>query len=181
MIKKDYCMDVNYYLTGLRGNVDNDIMYMPTDNGFIYDSNTLINTIMKSPQELIIINYEIDDCKNVEEIKDRLKKIDVVIGNLYNYISQNNIGLFISSLYGLEKEMYNNKNELCKINFSKRSPVIVADKSISGNNYSLRDGTVYDLCNSILKNINGNYKLDGVLKKKSGLMSIFFKKPKGGN
>ena len=176
MAKKDYCQDINYYMTGLRGTFDNDLKYMPTDNEFIYDGNTLINTISNLQQELIIINYEIDDAKNVEELKGKLSKIDTVIGYLYNYAIQNNVGLFISSLYGIEKEMYNNKHELCKINFSVRAPVIIIDKNISKSNYSLGVGTVYDLSNSIIKNINSLYKNSGLLKKKNGVMSIFYKK-----
>lgn len=179
MAKKDYCQDINYYMTGLRGIYDNDLRYMPTDNGFIYDGSTLVNTINSLSQELIIINYEIDDAKTIEELKDRLSKIDTVLGYLYNYVNQNNVGLFISSLYGIEKEMYNSKHELCKINFSVRAPLLIIDKSINKNNYTLNTGTAYDLSNTVLKNINGTYGISGLLRKKSGLASIFYKK--GGN
>ena len=175
MAKQEYCPEINNYLTGLRNTYEESIKYMPTDNGFIYDGNILLNTIVSLKEELVIVNYEIDDCKTVEEIKDRLSKIDNVIGILYGYTSQNNIGLFISSLYGLEKELYNNKHELCKINFSVRAPVIVADPSITKNNYTLEEGTVFNLANSVYKNINGNYRHEGIVKRKKGILSIFKK------
>jgi bisphosphoglycerate-independent phosphoglycerate mutase (AlkP superfamily) len=175
MAKKDYCMTINNYLTGLRNIYDNDLKYMPSDNGFIYDGPTLLNTVKTLKEDLIIVNFEIDDCKTIEEIKDRLSKIDSVIGTIYSYTSQNNIGLFISSLYGLERQMYNAKHELCKINFSTRVPVVVADASITKKNYTIAEGTVYDLANSIYRNINSQYKLEGIVQKKKGILSIFKK------
>ena len=175
MDKKDKCNDINYYMTGLRNNMDESLRYMPTDNGFIYDSNTLINTINSLSQELIIVNYEIDDCKTVEEIMDRLKKIDVVIGSLYEFATNNNHGLFISSLYGIEKEMYNNKHILCPVNFSTRVPAIIVDKSLTKAVYSFNEGTVYDLSNTIFYNINNAFKNSGLLKKKSTLSKMFHK------
>ena len=175
MAKKDYCININNYLTGLRNVFDNDLKYMPTDNGFIYDGPTLLNVISSLKEELVIVNFEIDDCKTVEEIKDRLYRIDSVIGTIYGYTSQNNMGLFISSLYGLERQMYNVKHELCKINFSTRVPVVVADASITKKNYIITEGNVYDLANSVYKNINSQYKIEGIVQKKKGLLSIFKK------
>ena len=175
MAKKDYCININNYLTGLRNIFDNDLKYMPTDNGFIYDGPTLLNVISSLKEELVIVNFEIDDCKTVEEIKDRLYRIDSVIGTIYGYTSQNNMGLFISSLYGLERQMYNVKHELCKINFSTRVPVVVADASITKKNYIITEGNVYDLANSVYKNINSQYKIEGIVQKKKGLLSIFKK------
>ena len=175
MAKKDYCNDINNYLTGLRNTFDQDLKYMPTDNGFIYDATTMLNTIKTISEDLIIINYEIDDCKTIEEIKDRLARIDKVIGAIYSYTNENSFGLFISSLYGLEKEMYNSRHEICKVNFSGRFPLIVADKAINKGGYSLSEGNVFDLANSIYKNINPNYKIEGIIKRKKGLLSIFKK------
>jgi len=175
MDKKNKCQNINYYLTGLRNTIDNDLKYMPTDNNFIYDINSLLNVIKNSSQELIIINYELEDCKNVEEIQGRLYKIDTIIGALYEYTKENNFGLFISSLYGMEKELYNNKYELCKINFSVRVPVVIIDNYLNKNTFTLREGSVYDLSNTILYNINAKYKNTGLVKKKTALSKLFHK------
>lgn len=175
MAKTDACMEINNYLTGLRNTYDPDLKYMPTDNGFIYDGPTLLNTIKGLKEDLVIVNFGIDDCKIVEEIKDRLSTIDKVIGTLYEYTSQNNIGLFVSSLYGIDKQMYNSRHELCKVNFSSRVPVLVADPAIDKSKYILSEGSLYDLGNAIYKNINGSFKLEGIIKKKGGLFSMFNK------
>lgn len=180
MDKKDRLGYINYYMTGLRNNMDPDLKYMPTDNDFIYNADVLINTISSAPQELIIVNYDITDCKTLEEIKDKLAKIDVVIGKVYEYAMANDGGLFITSLYGMEKDVLNSRHEVCKVNFSARVPVVIVDKLLSKVNYTFIESTLYDLSNTIFWNLNKSFKNSGIIKKKSSLMSIFYKKPKGG-
>lgn len=174
--KKDNCSYINYYFTGLRNNVDPDLKYFATDDGFIYDKDKLISFIKEKNQELIIINYEINSCKYIDDIEDRLKQIDDVIGALDTYVSEISGALFISSLYGIEKEMYNKKRELHKINFSVRVPLIVDDNNYNKTSYSISEGNLYDLSNTIFKNINDTYKGNSLIKKKSSLLSIFYKK-----
>ena len=127
-------------------------------------------------QELIIINYDISDCKLVDDIEEKLRKIDIIIGVLDTYVKEISGALIISSLYGIEKELYNKKQELCKINFSVRVPIIVDDISYSKNSYSLSEGSIYDLSNTVFKNINNKYKGNSLIKRKSSLLSIFYKK-----
>ncbi len=178
MDKKDKCSFINYYLTGLRNEIDPSLKYLPTDDNFIYDPAKVVETIQKYDNELYIINYEIDTCKTFEEILERLKKIDAVIGALNDYISNNKMSMFISSLYGLEKMLYNSKQELLKINFSGRVPLIIVDDEINLVDYNINEGNLYDLCNSILWNINKEYTTEGLIKKKSRFFSFLYKKPK---
>ena len=177
--KKANCSYINYYLTGLRNTVDDSLKYLATDDGFIYDENKLLEVLRNYNQELIIINYEIDSCKTFEEIKDRLTAIDKMIGVIDNYIRENKMALFISSLYGFEKNLYNAKQELLKINFYGRCPVVIDDDSYSLATHSIVEGSLYDLSNTIFSNINPAYKATGIIKKKSSLLSFLYKKPKG--
>lgn len=176
--KKDKCGIINYYLTGLRNEVDESLKYYPTDDNFIYDPAKLIEFIKTYDKELLIINTEIDDCKTIEEIQERLKTIDNIIGELEKYCMSNNIGLYISSLYGLEKEMYNAKAELCKVNFYSKVPLIICDNTIDFSNYIIDEGSLFELANTLLFTINNKYIVSGLLRKKSKLFSIFMKKPK---
>ena len=178
MDQKDKCSFINYYLTGLRNDVDPNLKYLPTDDGFIYDANKLIETIKTYNNDLYIINFEIDSCKTYEELIDRLKKIDVVIGELDKYIHENHASMFITSFYGLEKMMYNVKQELLKINFSGRVPLIIDDDEINLSEYTINEGSLFDLCNSILWDINKEYTTQGLIKRKSKLFSFLYKKPK---
>ena len=176
---KDKCPFINYYLTGLKNEIDPNLKYMPTDDGFIYNKDLVISNLQaQNDKDLIILNYDISDCKTVEELIERLKQIDVVIGAVHEYTTNNKYGLFISSLYGFQKEMYNAKHELCNINFSGKVPVIIDDAGIVSSNYNVDDGNLHDLCDTILKNINSDYKESGLLRKKSSLLSFLYKKPK---
>ena len=139
---KEKCPYINYYLTGLRNNVDENIRYMASDSGFIYEPSQLLQIINSSNENFIIINYEIDTCKLVDDISEILKKIDIVIGELDKLVSENKITLFISSLYGIEKEMYNSKHEVGKVNFSVRVPLVVDDYYFNKTGYTLNEGTV---------------------------------------
>ena len=176
--KKENCSIINYYLTGLRNTVDDSLKYLATDDGFIYDENRLLEILRQYNQELIIINYEIDTCKTLEEIVDRLKSIDKMIGVLDKYVRENNMAMFISSLYGFEKSLYNAKQELLKINFYGKSPVIIDDPSYSLATHSVVEGSLYDLSNTIFSNMDPNYKATGIIKKKASLLSFLYKKPK---
>ena len=174
--KKEKCPYINYYFTGLRNNVDSDLKYIATDDGLLESQDKLVELLKSSPQELIIVNYEIETCKNVQEIEDKLKFIDGLIGKLELLVNNDNYGLFISSLYGIEKEMYNQKNTLCKIDFSVRVPCIFVDGKCTKAACSFAEGNVYDLAKTIYTNINPEKGPGGLVKKKSSLLSIFYKK-----
>lgn len=179
MDEKDNCSQINYYMTGLRNTVDPDLKYLATDDGFIYDPDKLMATLKQYPQELVIINYEIDSCKTVEEIEERLKSIDVVIGKIEEYVNENSsMCLMISSLYGIQKELFNAKHQLCRLDFSTRVPLVVCDKEYSKSNFYLADGTSYDLSLTLFKNINIGLNVNSLIRKKTNLLSFLYKKPK---
>ena len=176
--KKERCPYINYYFTGLRNDIDESLKYLATDDGINYDETKLIEVLNKYDRNLVIINYEIESSKTIEELKDNLAKIDKMIGILFKYVTDNSIGFFISSLYGFEREMYNAKGELLKINFYSKVPLIFYDEDIDLNNYSISEGSLFDLSNTLIWNCNRLYKNSGIIKKKSSLLSIFHKKLK---
>lgn len=176
--KKENTGYINYYLTGLRSKIDNNLQYYFTDDNILYDATRLIPYLASLENELIILNYEIDSCKTIEEIQNKLTSIDTMIGLIEKMVLENNYALFITSFYGIEKEMMNNKLELQKVNFTNKVPLLLVDKSYSVSNYHLNSGTLYDLSNTIINNINPAYKTRSLIKKKSSLLSIFFKKKK---
>ncbi len=177
--KKENCSYINYFLTGLRNTIDDSIKYSPIENSFFDNPESIIETIKKYDYDLYILNYDISYCNKLEELKNSLSKIDGVIGKLNKYCTDNKYGLFISSLYGIEKYVYNEKLEKCKINFSGRAPVFISDSDINLSKYSqVEPGSLYDLSNTILWNINKEYNTPGLLKKKSALLSFLYKKPK---
>ena len=178
MDKKENCAIINYYMTGLRNVIDDSLKYLPVDDNILFDGDKLLELLKKYDKDLVIINYEIESCKNLEQIQEKLNKIDNIIGILDKYIRENKYAVYITSFYGIEKDVYNKKQELCKINFSGRSPLIIDDEGIVAANYSVSEGSLYDLANSIYTSINPKHKEPGLLKKKSSLLSFLYKKPK---
>ena len=176
--EKEKCIQENYYLTGLRNEVSDSLKYAPVDETILFDEAKLLDLIKTHDKDLYIINYEIDTCKTVEEIKQKLQKIDKLVGIFSKYCFENKYGFFISSLYGLEKEIYNSKAELCKINFYSKVPLIIQDEDINLYDYNINEGNMYELANTLLFNCNKEYKNMGLLKKKSKLFSFLYKKPK---
>lgn len=173
---KEKCSYINYFMSGLRNIVDSSVEYMASDNDFLYNVENVKKIIKTSNKDLIILNYEIDSCKNIKELETRLNSIDTIIGGITSTIIENNYTLYISSLYGLEKDLINDKLEMCSIDFSLKVPLIIVDKLYKSNSYSLRDGNIYDLANTIYKNINDKYKVHSLIKKKASFLSMLYKK-----
>lgn len=178
MDKKDNCSIINYYLTGLRNSVDECLRYAPTDDGVLEEPERLVSTLKNYDKELIIINSKIDDAKTVEDLKGKLNKIDASIGAVYDYCVQNGYTFFVSSLYGMMRDMYNAKAELCKVNLYSKVPLIISNCDLSLGDYNVEEGNMFDLSNTILFTINNEFPNTGIFKKKSKLFSFLYKKPK---
>lgn len=176
--KKENCPIINYYLTGLRNSVDDNLKYVPTDDGFADNPESLVAALKTYDKELIIINYEVNTSKTVEELKERLNKIDTLIGAVYNYCLDSNYAFFVSSLYGMSVDLYNKKAELCKVNLFSKVPFILANTDFSASEYSVDEGNLFDLANTLLFTVNNQFPNSGLLKKKSKFFSLFKKKPK---
>ena len=175
MDKKENCSFINYYMTGLRNNVDERLKYLATDDDFIYDEQKLINVLNKYDKDLIIINYSIDNPKSVEDLKDKLTKIDSLIKCVHDFSLTNNRALYISSFYGMDLDLYNKKAELCKVNLFSKVPLIIVNTDFSLKDYSVVEGNLFDLSNALLYTLNNKYPNSGFYKKKKGLFSIFKK------
>ncbi len=176
--EKEKCSYINYFLGGLKNEVNENIKFLPTDDGFIYDPDKLISNIKAQNKELTIINYDITKSKNIEELKETLGKIDAAIGAVDKYCRENKNGLFISSFYGMSTELYNAKQELCVVDFFGKVPLIIYDEDLKLSEYSIDDGPLYELGNTLLWNINHSYDDMGLVKKKLKLFSFLNKKPK---
>ena len=164
---------INYYLNGLT-NVNNpDISYLSIDK-VMYDIDSLINIINKYPQEFMIFNYDITNVENVEQLQEVLKKIDDIIGRIYENAKINSYSIIISSLYGMEKTMLNSKGEICHIIYNK-VPIIYIDSFINRSNYLIEVGSVNDLFKICYKTIDKKYPGKSLITKKNFLYRLLFK------
>lgn len=164
---------LNYYFNGLTNINNPDISYLSIDNS-MYDVDSLVNIINTYPQELMIFNYDITNVENIEELQDKLKKVDNVIGGIYNNTEKNSYSVVISSLYGMEKTMPNSKGEICRVIYSK-VPLIYVDSFINKKNYVIEEGDVNGLLRVCYKTIDKKYPGQSLIMKKNFLYRLIFK------
>ena len=133
------------------GDYDKDI-----ENKFQATTAKLIEAINSDFYDLIIVDYTIDDetkQKLAENIKTSLSSLDKSIAQIYNTVISRNGTLYLSSAYGINKALYNHKEELVNINFSKKVPFVIVDNDISRDLYELQSGNISDLSTTILNTL----------------------------
>ena len=174
MANKDQINVINYYLNGLESVSNPKINYIEFDN-YLYKPQELLNIINTYDHELMILNYSIDDVKDIEELKFRLHNIDIMLENIYRNSKLNNYSIIISSLYGINKVLDNEKGEICNIIYHGKVPIIYIDNFITKKDYLIEYGNVNDLFKVCYKNINKNYPGHSIVTKKNFLYRLFFK------
>ena len=164
---------INYYLNGLQNINNPDISYLSIDKT-MYDVNSIVNIINTYPQEFIIINYDITDVENIEQLQEKLKNIDNVIGGIYSNTQKNSYSIVISSIFGMEKTIPNQKGEICHVVYGK-VPIIFVDPFITRKNYIINEGSVNELFKVCYKCINKKYPGETIISKKNLLYRLIFK------
>ena len=168
-----YMPYTNYMVNGLSNEIPENISYSRTDVNF--GASQLQTIIKNSNYDLIIIDYHIDNVTTINELKDKLSKLDKIIGLTHDICVENDVTLFISSLYGMNKELKIDNFMKAFINFSTKVPVLVIDSVFNKINFRLDFGNVHTLANTVYTNINKKYVGDVLIKKK-GYLSKAIKK-----
>ena len=171
--KNDHVNAINYYLNGLQNINNPDITYLSIDN-IMYDVNAIVNIINTYPQEFIVFDYDITDIESIEGLQERLSNIDKVIGGVYENTKMNTYSIIISSIYGMEKTIPNQKGEVCHVIYNK-VPIIFVDSFITKRNYLIDEGNVNDLFKICYKSINKKYPGETLVVKKNFLYRLIFK------
>lgn len=133
------------------GNYDLDLA-----NKLQLTTNKAIEAINSDFYDLIIVDYQIVDgnkSRNTENIKTALTNLDKSITQLYNLIIQKNGTLYLTSSYGINEALYNHKEELVNVNFSKKVPFVIVDNELSKTVYSLQSGGISDLSTTIISTL----------------------------
>lgn len=164
---------INYYCCGLQNVISDQISFVKTDN-LTFDQLKAI--IRDSEYSFIIINYQIDDVKTVPELNERLSRLDKMVGYIHDFCVEGNYSLFISSLYGMQKELAVDNFVKATVNFSRKVPLVVIDPVFKKSNFSLGIGNIYNLAHTIYTNINNKYDGGEVLiRKKNFIMKLLRK------
>lgn len=167
---------INFLANGLNHVKNPNIDFIVLDENYFSDINNVINIIDNSKYHLIIFDYHMDVSKTVNELKEGLEKIDVVLGNVVNTCT-NKHSLFITSLYGLKKELpladYN--DEIVTIDYEMQIPIFFFDYTYPRSKFTLSPGETNDILNTAIRLLWNNPEIDSLIKTK-GLLSGLFKK-----
>ena len=167
---------INFLANGLNYVKNPRIDFMILDNNYLSNPTNISNLIDMTNYNLIIFDYHMDVSKTVNELKEGLEKIDVVLGQITK-VCENKHSLFITSLYGLKKELplapYN--SELVTIDYEMQIPIFFFDYTYPRSKYTLAPGETNDILNTAIRCIWDNPELESLIRTK-GLLGSLFKK-----
>lgn len=173
MCDRDEVSGINYYLNGMQMINNPDITFICLDDRK-YDPATVVSVVNGYPQEFVIINYNVPKVETVEELLDFYKKIDTVLGALYDNTEKNSYNIVISSLYPINITVPNAKGENCNI-ICEKEPIVYVDNFITKKDYLLNEGNTSDLFKVCYKSINKTYPGQSLVIKKNVLYRMIFK------
>ena len=172
--EKDKIPYLNYYFNGCNNMQATQVLGVDSVAGADYDTNMfnlyqvitnkLLEAINTNFYDLIIVDYSIvDGNKNrtTENIKNSLASLDKCLTQVYNQVVSRNGIMFITSCYGINEVLYNHKDELVNVNFSKKVPFVVVDNELSRSTNGLNGGNLSDICVTILNTL-GVPLMDGM-------------------
>ena len=167
---------INYYCCGLQSVVSPRISFAKTDNDLLLNQENIKAIIRDSDYDLIMIDFRIDDAKNVDELNKKLSKLDGILRYIHDFCVENKISLFISSLYGMQKEIPVDNFTRAFINFAGKVPFVVIDPVFNKANFSLGLGDIHTLADTVYTNINSKHNGGDVLiKRKNPLLKMLKK------
>ena len=160
---------INFYANGLNQVNNPNIVFMILDES-LYDYNTIVNIIDNSDYDLIIFDYFMDTSSTINNLKIGLRNIDKVLGNVV-VCSENKHSLFITSLFGLKKELpladYNSEKVL--LDYEMQIPIFFYDYS----KYSLFPGDTNLILSSALWCLTNDPRIESLIRQKGLLKNLF--------
>lgn len=174
--KNEHINYINFLANGLNHVKSPNIDFVLLDDNNLSNPTYIANLIDGTNYNLIVFDYHMDVSKTVNDLKAQLEKIDVVLGNVVNTCA-NKHSLFITSLYGLKKELpladYN--TEMVTIDYELQIPIFLFDYSYPKSKYTLAPGETNDILNTAIRCISDNNELYSLIRTR-GLLSNLFKK-----
>ncbi len=172
---------VNFLANGLNYVNNPYIQFLKLDIASLQDINQIQSIIDKSGYDLIIFDFHMDVSKTINDLKQQLEQIDVVLGHVAD-TCVNKYSLFITSLYGVKKTLplasYN--AEMVTIDYEMQIPIFFFDYRYLRSKYILFPGETNDILNTALACISNNGEFDSLIKERGFFNNLFklFKKNK---
>lgn len=164
--EKDKIPYLNYYFNGCNNMQATQVLGIDKASSGDYDTNIsntyqmitskLIEAINSDFYDLIIVDYSIVDGnkpRNTNNIKNSLSSLDKCLSQVYNQVISRNGMLYITSCYGINEVLYNHRDELVNVNFSKKVPFVVVDNDMAPSVYNLISGNLCDISVTILNTL----------------------------
>ncbi len=172
---------VNFLANGLEYVNNPNIQFMKLDYNYLSVPENITNIIDSSFYDLIIFDYHMDVSRTINDLKAQLETIDVVLGYVVN-TCVNKHSLFITSLYGIKKEIplasYN--SETVTIDYQMEIPIFFFDYSYPRSKYVLFPGEPYQVLTTAISCIWDNNELNNLIHPKGIINNLLkaFKKEK---
>lgn len=174
---KDNIQYINFLVNGFNHVTNQNVQFMDNSYSVISNMENTKKIIDESDFNLIIFDYHMDVSKTVNDLKEQLVLIDNVLGNVVD-LCENKHSLFITSLYGIKKEMpladYNTEQVI--INYEMQIPIFFFDYSYLQSKYYLAPGYTNDILMSSLKCLCNDDKIDTLIRTKGFLNNLFKKR-----
>ena len=165
---------LNFLANGLVYVNNPNIQFMKNDKDYFSNPQNVQYIIENTDYELIIFDYHMDVSKTINDLKEDLTKIDMVLGNVVN-ACVNKHSLFITSLYGLKKELpladYN--AEMVTLDYEMQIPIFFFDYTYPRSKYMLLPGETNDILFSALKIIWNSDEIDSLIHTKGIINNLF--------
>lgn len=168
---------MNFLANGLNYVNNPNIAFMKFDFNALNNALNINNIINNTVYDLIIFDYHMVVDKTVNDLKLGLEEVDKVIGHVTEACVNKN-SLFITSLYGIKKEMpiANYNTELVTIDYEMQIPIFFFDYSYLRSKYILLPGETNDILKTAIRCIYDNESIDTLLKVKGFFNNLFGKK-----
>lgn len=162
---KEQINNINYYLNGYSNTVSEYISFAVLDDN-------VEKFITNTEYDLYIINYDVSSIDDYNAFITELNRIDNKLKNIFTICNDNKYPLYISSLFGINKKIYDGKLSRY-INFSVKLPFILIDEKYPYTEYLIKDGDTYGLINTLFKSMNQSFPMDNLVVKKTKLFRLF--------
>lgn len=165
---------VNFYANGMNSVNNPNISFILKDDR-LYQKEFIEQLINTTPYDLIIFDYHMDVSSNINKLKEGLQKMDPIIGLIAD-VSENKHSFFITSLYGLKKDIpladYN--SEIVTIDYEMQIPIFFFDYTYPKGKFYLAPGETNDILSSALRCVIDDPNLYTLVKQK-GLINNLIK------
>ena len=148
---------INYFCNGLNNTASDTITFIDMMK-IEHDPNSIYNAIREYDKDLVIINYNLDDCSTVSEVKQKLKDADSLLKILDTNRNGSKYTVIVSSLYGMIKTLKTDKDTMGTVIFSEELPFLYIDDFLTKKNFLIASGSINDIIKSCYKSLDMNSK-----------------------